>query len=47
MGLEGLVMYKYMLRGKGDKGHIAAEFGSGEGKRKFKHRAIDTRVAPY
>lgn len=47
VGLEGLVVYKYMLRGKGEKGHIAGEFGSGPGKRKFKHRAIETAVAPY
>lgn len=46
VGLEGLVVYKYMLRSKGEKGHIVAEFGSGAGK-KYKHRDIDAAVAPY
>lgn len=35
MGLDGLVTYKFKLRGKG---HTVAEYA--EGKKKFKHRAI-------
>ncbi|EJD07685.1 glutamate-5-semialdehyde dehydrogenase [Fomitiporia mediterranea MF3/22] len=42
VGLEGLVTYKYVMRSKGDKGHIVGEFGTGEGKKKFKHEKIST-----
>ncbi|KAI0759204.1 gamma-glutamyl phosphate reductase [Trametes elegans] len=38
VGLEGLVTYKYMMRSKGEQGHIVGEFGAGEGKKKYKHR---------
>ena len=41
VGLEGLVTYKYMMRSKGERGHVAAEFGAGEGKREFRHRRIE------
>jgi len=47
VGLEGLVVYKYILRSKAPKGHIVAEFGSGAGKKKYKHQDINTSVAPY
>ena len=47
VGLEGLVSYKYVLRSKSDTGHIAGEFGSGEGKRKFKHADIETNGLPF
>jgi glutamate-5-semialdehyde dehydrogenase len=35
VGLEGLVTYRYLLRGKG---HIAAEYASGQ--RTFQHRSL-------
>jgi len=47
VGLEGLVTYKYMLRSKGQKGHIVGEFGVGEGKKRFKHRKIDAEAVPF
>ena len=47
VGLEGLVSYKYVLRSKSDTGHIAGEFGSGEGKKKFKHAAIKADSLPF
>lgn len=47
VGLEGLVIYKYMLRSTGDKGHVASEFGVGEGKRSYKHTPISASVLPF
>ena len=44
VGLEGLVIYKYMLRSTGDKGHIVAEFGSG--KKQYKHTQIENAKLP-
>ncbi|KAG9238116.1 Aldehyde/histidinol dehydrogenase [Amylocarpus encephaloides] len=38
VGLEGLMIYKYKIRGAG---HITAEYGEGEGQRSFKHEKID------
>jgi glutamate-5-semialdehyde dehydrogenase len=35
VGLEGLVTYRYRLRGEG---HIAADYASGE--RQFRHRPL-------
>ncbi|KAF9531694.1 gamma-glutamyl phosphate reductase [Crepidotus variabilis] len=39
VGLEGLVIYKYMMRSKDKKGHVAGDFGTG--KKQFKHKKID------
>ncbi|KAL5531365.1 hypothetical protein ACEPAG_4242 [Sanghuangporus baumii] len=47
VGLEGLCTYKYVMRSKDDKGHIVAEFGSGEGKKKFKHERISASKLPF
>ncbi|KAL5536804.1 PRO2 [Sanghuangporus sanghuang] len=47
VGLEGLCTYKYIMRSKDDKGHIVAEFGSGEGKKKFKHEKISASRLPF
>lgn len=47
VGLEGLATYKYMLRSKGDKGHVVGEFGSGEGKKKYKHAPIQATSVPF
>jgi glutamate-5-semialdehyde dehydrogenase len=46
VGLEGLVIYKYVLRGSGAEGHIAGEMGVGEGKRPFKHRNLGIDSKP-
>ncbi|KAF8306780.1 gamma-glutamyl phosphate reductase, partial [Clavulina sp. PMI_390] len=47
VGLEGLVIYKYVLvSADGEvKGHVAGEYGTGAGKRTYKHRqlGLDTR----
>ncbi|KAI0070802.1 gamma-glutamyl phosphate reductase [Panus rudis PR-1116 ss-1] len=40
VGLEGLVIYKYKLRSTGEKGHVVSEFGTGEGKKKYKHTPL-------
>lgn len=47
VGLEGLVIYKYMLRSKGAKGHIAGEFGVGAGKKQYKHAKINASTIPF
>ena len=47
VGLEGLVIYKYMMRSKADKGHIVGEFGVGEGKKSYKHVPINTMTVPF
>ncbi|PSR76308.1 hypothetical protein PHLCEN_2v8540 [Hermanssonia centrifuga] len=47
VGLEGLVIYKYMLRSKGETGHIVGEFGSGEGMRKYRHHPITAHKLPF
>lgn len=41
VGLEGLVIYKYMLRSVGDEGHIVGEFGNEEGKKRYKHEGLN------
>jgi glutamate-5-semialdehyde dehydrogenase len=43
VGLEGLVIYRYVLRSGGPEGHIVAEFGSGAGQKRFMHRRIEGR----
>ncbi|KAK7687649.1 hypothetical protein QCA50_008864 [Cerrena zonata] len=47
VGLEGLVIYKYMLKSTDKKGHIVAEFGVGEGKKKYKHTPIEAKTVPF
>ena len=47
VGLEGLVTYKYMLRSKGGEGHVAGEFGAGEGKKRYKHKRIEASAVPF
>lgn len=47
VGLEGLVSYKYVLRSKSEMGHIAGEFGSGDGKKRFKHTEIKADSLPF
>jgi len=45
VGLEGLVIYKYMLRSTGAKGHVVGDFGAG-GKR-YKHADIAAAALPF
>lgn len=37
VGLEGLMIYKYKIRGKGQ---VSAVYGEGEGKKRFKHERL-------
>lgn len=37
VGLEGLMIYKYKIRGQG---HVTADYGEGEGKKSYKHEKI-------
>ncbi|KAI1823848.1 glutamate-5-semialdehyde dehydrogenase [Xylaria intraflava] len=37
VGLEGLMIYKYKIRGQG---HVTALYGEGEGKKRFKHERL-------
>lgn len=42
VGLEGLVIHKYMMRSKDRRGHVVGEFGVG-GK-EYKHRRLDSNT---
>ncbi|KAF8347780.1 gamma-glutamyl phosphate reductase [Amanita rubescens] len=45
VGLEGLVVYKYMVRSKNKTGHVVGDFGSG--KKSYKHRPITATTVPF
>lgn len=45
VGLEGLVVYKYMLRSKANGGHIVGDFGTG--KKQYKHASINADQVPF
>ncbi|KAG6821476.1 hypothetical protein H0H93_010200 [Arthromyces matolae] len=45
VGLEGLVIYKYMMRSKDKAGHIVGEFGTG--KKSYKHQKIENPAIPF
>ncbi|KAF5383598.1 hypothetical protein D9615_003574 [Tricholomella constricta] len=45
VGLEGLVIYKYMMRSKSQAGHIVGEFGTG--KKEYKHKRIEATSVPF
>ena len=47
VGLEGLVIYKYMLRSLEEGGHIVGEFGAGDGKKRYKHQGLNVGVLPF
>ena len=47
VGLEGLVTYKYVLRSKGEEGHIAGEFGREPGKKQYTHQPIEAKELPF
>ena len=46
VGLEGLVTYKYILRSKGEQGHIVGEFGREPGKKQYTHQPIHADELP-
>ncbi|KAJ6620663.1 glutamate-5-semialdehyde dehydrogenase [Mycena sp. CBHHK59/15] len=45
VGLEGLVIYKYMLRSTDARGHVVSEFGAG--KKQYKHTNIAATSVPF
>ncbi|KAJ7148387.1 gamma-glutamyl phosphate reductase [Mycena crocata] len=45
VGLEGLVIYKYMLRSTGATGHVVGDFG--EGGKKYTHKDIVATSVPF
>lgn len=45
VGLEGLVIYRYVLRSGGVDGHVVGEFGSGTGKRPYLHQPIEGKFS--
>ena len=47
VGLDGLVTYKYMMKSEDAKGHIVGEFGTGEGKKQFKHEKLNVTKVPF
>jgi glutamate-5-semialdehyde dehydrogenase len=40
VGLDGLVIYKYLLRSGGEGGHVVGEFGATPDKKHYKHEPI-------
>jgi glutamate-5-semialdehyde dehydrogenase len=47
VGLDGLVTYKYVLRSKGEDGHIVGEFGRGPDKKQYTHQPIQADELPF
>ncbi len=47
VGLEGLVTYKYVLKSQGEEGHVVGEFGTGDGKKRFKHKRFEATGVPF
>lgn len=47
VGLDGLVIYRYQLRGTGADGHATADYGVGDGLRAYRHERLADAVAPY
>ncbi|KAG8788873.1 hypothetical protein FRC15_001388 [Serendipita sp. 397] len=47
VGLEGLVIYKYLLRSGAEGGHVVGEFGMGAGKKRYAHEAISMMKLPF
>jgi glutamate-5-semialdehyde dehydrogenase len=45
VGLEGLVIYKYVLRSKAKEGHVVGEYSSG--KKRYKHTPINATSVPF
>lgn len=40
VGLEGLCIYKWILKSKTENGSIVGDFGNGEGKRQYTHKDL-------
>ena len=47
VGLEGLVTYKYVLRSRGEEGHIIGEFGREHGMKQYTHQPIEAKELPF
>ncbi|KAG5647527.1 hypothetical protein DXG03_009464 [Asterophora parasitica] len=45
VGLEGLVIYKYIMRSRDNAGHIVGEFGTG--KKEYKHKRFEATYVPF
>jgi len=45
VGLEGLMIYKYQIRGMGKQGHATADYG--KGKKVYKHAPLQVKEAPF
>jgi glutamate-5-semialdehyde dehydrogenase len=46
VGLDGLVIYKYLLRSAGKGGHIVGEFGAAPGKKSYRHEPVPA-ILPF
>lgn len=46
VGLEGLMIYKYLIKGAGAQGHATADY-SGAGGKKFRHKQLAVKEAPF
>ncbi|KAG9001496.1 hypothetical protein FRB93_012097 [Tulasnella sp. JGI-2019a] len=47
VGLGGLVIYKYVLRSQNPRGSVIGDFGTGDGKRAWKHKLMDASSVPF
>jgi glutamate-5-semialdehyde dehydrogenase len=47
VGLEGLCTYKWVMKSARKEGSIVGEMGTGEGKRKYTHRDLKGKEAPF
>ncbi len=47
VGLEGLCIYKWVLKSDRKEGSIVGEMGSGEGKRQYTHKDLKGKEAPF
>lgn len=47
VGLEGLCIYKWVLRSTRKEGSTVGEFGTGAGKKKYLHRELRGKEAPF
>lgn len=44
VGLEGLMIYKYLLRSQSQGGHVVGEFGSTPDKKQYRHEPIEASL---
>lgn len=45
VGLEGLMIYKYQMIGKGKEGHATADYGAG--KKSYLHKRLQAEEVPF